>query len=646
MSRMKRTCIFLIVIAVFLTLFTFPVHADNKFEPYGSWDDWTDIRKLDYSYNGNVLFGVKNDGTVLGCLLSEEDSSLHEELQEVLSWTDIDSLYVKGDAIIGLKNDGTVLLNSYAAQECTYDADRLTNVKAILGDYNHFYFLHNDGTVSGFCLYYTDEITTGFEGVENIKYLYTSYWGSMVAVTEDGKIVWPKSSNSDYDLQNSITENWEDIEKVFRADNIITNLVVARKSDGTTSCRSYGYNGYDLSRMPFLEKVVEGWQNIKDQWSEWYQEDFNVLLDDGTLKGVGIISDCEIDETEGTLSGCEKFNIVDYRKLNLANVHDGDIILDSGEIYPYSKGEYCGYREKYKYNGESGITEVITPWGNELGLTENGTVVKIDSVWNQNLWNFDSDGEKTDHVISEDLTGKKPGEPGQLWCNIKNYQFAFQDGGPYISESGFTYDLLEDEGAAIIGYEGEETEDSLRIPYEIDGQPVIYISGIDCGQYHILIPDTVTAVNLIFESDSSARVAIPSSVKGYEGHYNGCKFPEIGYYNLDCPNKDVPEFFEYGKGSGVQLPKEESYLPVFEKMTVKTSSANVYDYKSSGKQIQKGSLPYGAEVYALARQSIMTFVLYKDEEQQVCGGWITSENLAFTEESDNLHGLFSSDTAA
>ena len=56
------------------------------------------------SVGGNVTVGLKSDGTVLAVGYISFD-----DLQELVTWTDIVQVDAGGDNIVGLRSDGTVL---------------------------------------------------------------------------------------------------------------------------------------------------------------------------------------------------------------------------------------------------------------------------------------------------------------------------------------------------------------------------------------------------------------------------------------------------------------------------------------------------------------------------------------------------------
>lgn len=72
--------------------------------------EWTDIVSIAMKRDGNLLMGLKRDGTVLLCGYADE-----AEFEDVAGWTDVVQIYQAGASfieayIVGLKADGTVLV--------------------------------------------------------------------------------------------------------------------------------------------------------------------------------------------------------------------------------------------------------------------------------------------------------------------------------------------------------------------------------------------------------------------------------------------------------------------------------------------------------------------------------------------------------
>lgn len=115
---------------------------------------WTNIRKVVTGYlNSNLVVGIRNDGTVTACALSDRNGEA-EAVKAVSSWTNIKDILVlsaysdyKEYTVIGVKNDGSLV--SVGSLDLS-GFDNIRELYAYDDSYNKFAYLvgvRNDGTV-------------------------------------------------------------------------------------------------------------------------------------------------------------------------------------------------------------------------------------------------------------------------------------------------------------------------------------------------------------------------------------------------------------------------------------------------------------------------------------------------------------------
>ena len=73
--------------------------------------DWKDKKFINISMGGQGIFGVCEDGSIVGTTYDSDETRAVE--QEVESWTNIKKLEVGNDYVLGLKEDGTVVAVGY-----------------------------------------------------------------------------------------------------------------------------------------------------------------------------------------------------------------------------------------------------------------------------------------------------------------------------------------------------------------------------------------------------------------------------------------------------------------------------------------------------------------------------------------------------
>lgn len=197
--------------------------ARKMFTGLGDYNDSQDyLSSLSANYAGILaageqhVVGLRPDGTVF----AYGDNTYNQ--CDVDNWTDIVSVYAKGNYTIGLKNDGTVVAtgdNTY--NQC--EVDDWTDIVEIYTEYDAVIGLKKDGTV-----------VTGYEGVlsdwKNIKKIEFGF-GEVFGLTFDGKVERVGDSNSgDTGLFGERdTDNWTDIIDIIAG----YGFTVGLKSDGT-----------------------------------------------------------------------------------------------------------------------------------------------------------------------------------------------------------------------------------------------------------------------------------------------------------------------------------------------------------------------------------------------------------------------------
>ena len=255
-----------------------PVDEDQN--PAGVDENSVYVSKI--SAEGEYAVEVLSDGTV--SVVSSADGVDTSDLDAQLEgWTDIKEVSVGVGSVIGLKNDGTVvgcLINDSDIEDCGQtDVDDWSGVVAIAaGDYNTVGLLE-DGTVI------STKITNphydfGQSDVNDWRNIKEISSGSLhvVGLKNDGTVVSTKITKSDRDDGQTDVSDWKNITSISASDHHTVGL----KKDGTVVSTKIDH---DSSEWNWGQTDVGDWKNI-------------VAVETGAYHTVGLKNDGKVVATE------------------------------------------------------------------------------------------------------------------------------------------------------------------------------------------------------------------------------------------------------------------------------------------------------------------------------------------------------------
>ena len=225
---------------------------------------WTDITQL--ALSSSHILGLKKDGTVISAGSNRNGNC------EVGDWKNIDSVWVCAGVSFGIGADGTLkIAGELTGQEKLLDeVGQWKDLKQIVVRQqaeSTFYGLKKDGTVicAGQC---ADDDKEKINGWTDITWLTTGDCIIAGLCTDGGVYI---STGKDRE-----PEQWKDIAAISST----YDEVIGLKKDGTIEITEIEYAGNcsleDILQLDHAKEVV------------WSGENLSILLEDGTVKSVGI----------------------------------------------------------------------------------------------------------------------------------------------------------------------------------------------------------------------------------------------------------------------------------------------------------------------------------------------------------------------
>lgn len=204
-------------------------------------DEWNDIVDISVSNDGQIISGVKKDGTVV---IHYVGGTL-ANLGEAKKWKDIKMISVSDEHAVGLKSDGTVVATGdNFHNECKVDGWK--DVIEVYAENDYTIGLRSDGTllVTGGGIGHKKK---SLKKWKNIVDLATNY-RSIIGLKSDGTIVMVDGYDDGW--KNKVT-SMKDIVSI----DANSSCVVGLKADGTVVVEADDYYAN--------ERVVESWDLIK-----------------------------------------------------------------------------------------------------------------------------------------------------------------------------------------------------------------------------------------------------------------------------------------------------------------------------------------------------------------------------------------------
>lgn len=213
---------------------------------------WTDVVKVDFTYDGKHMIAVKIDGTVDVLHYEHNDNPRLCQEEKMKKLTDIVDIIVSRNKYIALKSDGTVVSKGTDDYGELNVAD-WTDIVAIAANYYHTVGLKKDGTVVAAGLNADGECNVS--DWTDIKRIAASHCCT-IGIKEDGTAVCVGvKSSSMYSLSGYDVKEWTDITDAFIS---YDRFAVGLREDGTVIFDS---NSSKLLSMDIYD--MKKWDNIR-----------------------------------------------------------------------------------------------------------------------------------------------------------------------------------------------------------------------------------------------------------------------------------------------------------------------------------------------------------------------------------------------
>lgn len=322
---------------------------------------WRDITQL--AVSSSYVLGLKQDGTVISA------GNNRNGCCEVGDWKNIESIWICAGVSFGICTDGTLKVAGelIGQEELLDEVSQWTDLKQIVVRQqaeSTFYGLKKDGTVlcAGQC---EDKDREDVGQWKDVTWLSTG--DCIVAgLCSDGRVCLSTGKDEE-------PEQWTGMVAIGST----YDEVVGLKKDGTIEITKVEYSGNSS-----LEEILQLDNAIQVVWSG---ENLSVLLEDGTVKSVGIAQYNDNIDLEGwpfvTMIAAEDSNLVGIssdRKIYRSTKGRG--ISVSGFEEEMTWEEERDWAQKRKdmtpilYNSWSDVVDVSCSGNHIVALLNNGTV--------------------------------------------------------------------------------------------------------------------------------------------------------------------------------------------------------------------------------------------------------------------------------
>lgn len=320
---------------------------------------WRDITQL--AVSSSYVLGLKKDGTVISAGTNSNGNC------EVGDWKDIESIWICAGVSFGITSDGTLkVAGELIGQEALLDEVRQwTDLQQIVVRQqaeSTFYGLKQDGTVicAGQC---AEEEREEVKPWKNVIWMSTG--DCIVAgLCSDGTVCLSTGKDEE-------PKQWTDMAAISST----YDEVIGLKRDGTIEITEVEYTGNST-----LEEILQVEHAVQAVWSE---EMLSVLLEDGSVKSVGIAQYSSIDVKEWT----PVTKIVSEGSDLVGITRDGKIHRDekgytsvSGfdEVTSWEEERDLAYKRKDMtprlYNSWKNVMDVSCSANHMVALLADGTV--------------------------------------------------------------------------------------------------------------------------------------------------------------------------------------------------------------------------------------------------------------------------------